>query len=78
LSESGSDFQGAVGALCTSTAPAASNASVVGTTRALSQPVALAGHLDDHRVCEEAIENRRGGGDVTEKHAPVLRRPISS
>ena len=76
LWESRSDFQGAVGAVCASTAPAASTASVVGSTRALSKPVALAGHLDDRGVREETIENRRGRGDVAEKDAPVLRRPI--
>ena len=70
-------FQGAVGAFWASTAPAASTASVVvGRTRALPQAIALAGHLDDRRVREEAIENRGGRGHVAEEDAPILRRPI--
>ena len=54
----------------------ASTASVVERTRALPQAIALAGHLDQHRVRQEAIENRRGRRDVAEEDAPILRRPI--
>ena len=71
-----SDFQGAVGALCASTVPAAFTASVVGRTRALAEPRALADHLHEDGVCQEAIENRHGRRDVAEKDAPVLRGPI--
>src|SRR5258708_7877631 len=70
-------FQGPVGAVCASTGPAASTASVVvGRTRALPETVALAGHLDDRRVGEEPIENRGRRGDVAKEDAPILRGPI--
>ena len=70
-------FQGRGGrGLCVH-GPAASTASVVvGRTRALPEPIALAGHLDDRRVGEEAIENRGRRGHVAEEDAPILRRPI--
>jgi hypothetical protein len=44
---------------------------VAGRTRPLAQPIALAGHLNDGRVREEAIEGRRCGRDVAEEDAPV-------
>jgi hypothetical protein len=46
---------------------------VVGRTRPLAQPIALAGHLPDGRVREEAIEDRSRGRDIAEEDAPVLR-----
>ena len=67
-------FQAAVGAFVASTAAAPSTASVVGRTRPLAQPIALAGHLHDGRVREEAIQDRGRGRDVAEENAPVLRR----
>ena len=46
-------------------------------TRTLSEPIALAGHLDDDGVREETIEGRRGRWDIAEEDAPVLRRSVS-
>ena len=43
---------------------------------ALVQSIALALHLNNLRVREEAIENRGRRGDVAEELPPVLRRPI--
>src|SRR5688500_9728276 len=50
--------------------------SVVSRTRPLPQPIALAGHLNDGCVREEAIEDRGRGRDVAEENAPVLGRSI--
>ena len=69
-------FQAAVGAFWASTAAAPSTASVVRRTCALPQSIALPGHLDEGRVCEEAIKDRGRGGDVAEEDPPILRRPI--
>src|SRR5690606_768067 len=63
-------------AVCASTAPAASTASVAVAPRTLSKPVALAGHLHDGGVGEEAGGNRVGRGAVTEKPTPALRRLV--
>jgi hypothetical protein len=76
LWKSRSDFQGAVGAVCASTVPSASTASVVGGARALAQTIAFPHHLDNGRVREEAIENRGCGRDVAEEHAPILCRTV--
>jgi hypothetical protein len=42
-------------------------------SRALMQPIALALHLDDLGVCEEAIEDRGRRQDVAQELPPVLR-----
>ena len=49
---------------------------VVGRTRPLAQPIALAGHRHDGRVRDEAIEDRGRGRDVAEEDAPVLGRSV--
>jgi hypothetical protein len=69
-------FQAAVGAFWASTAAAPSTASVLSRPGALPQSIALARHLDDDGVREEAIENRRCRRDVAEEDPPVLRRSI--
>ena len=43
---------------------------------ALVHAVALALHLDELGVGEEAIEDGGGGGDVAEEDAPVLRGSV--
>jgi hypothetical protein len=48
----------------------------VPVARALMQPIALALHLDDLGVCEEAIEDRGGRRDVPQELAPVLRGSV--
>ena len=49
---------------------------VRGRSRPVFQAVAPAGHLDDLRVMEESIQDRRRGGDVSQEFTPVLQRPI--
>ena len=45
-------------------------------SRAVMQPIALALHLDDLGMCEEAIEDRGRRRDVAQELPPVLRGTI--
>ncbi len=49
---------------------------VRGGAAAQPQPIALADHLEDRGVREEAVEDRGGRGDVAQKDAPVLGWPV--
>ena len=42
----------------------------------LPQAIALTGKADDLGVVQEAVENRRGAGNVADQLAPILQRPV--
>ena len=48
----------------------------IAASRSLMQPIALPLHLNNFGVGEEAIEDGRRGGDVSQKLSPVLRWTI--
>ena len=48
----------------------------IAASRSLMQPIALPLHLNNFGVGEEAIEDGRRGGDVSQKLPPVLRGTI--